>query len=706
MARTYTDQEPVPAAVITLATQESNLQHIIFQTRYDVEGFYSLRIDQIPGNKEKYQQKREEPCPNKLEWAIKALSVSLFRDWSTSTARVTLACNLDDASAFLPPLPKVDQFRGGQYPYLTIDDEIRIYAGYVAGANTNISAEMLDDIPIRLQNSVTAPDGTQVLQDIENYPQPNPEVGKLVPIFWGFIDKIDYDGSAKGSGHQVILSCRDRVRVLSDTTLINIPSLNGVFGNTGSTVTPQGRLSQIVSDVARAVNGYQINVADVDQDDLNCWKTIITPNESLDKNSAAEKSRRRQDTDARNANDPRRSILSAAENCEFYSAYDLANQGVNVRTSSTALPDTKDPSGFVRRASFKPMDAFSRPRFHMWLSRPPLTKNGEQSQWQVLDETPLKIIKWVATKEERSMDFFASHVNGDFCLVPRVLDTSGLLDEDRMYRTYFFRSYPPFRTLEDGSNVATTPPCRAQVILNLRCNTSIVGTFNRFTIVDNSNVSGAGLAMLQGVRLTIDRVPFILEGRDKDPAKPETADWVTPPCRQKLIYDGNLSNYGNQFGGALIVAQSVSAQLSRDVSGIEFTLLGDPTMYPGEAVRVYNTFLHDSFFQTQTGELVDILNKEAEQDKFFDFWSKNTPDSNRQNKKGEIDKTDDEKIVLTNKKDSETVKIMQESGTMITDARQLRLPVYKIRSIEHRLKTQGKNAGYTTVVAASMDINN
>ena len=673
--RTYSEHEQVPAAVITLATQESNKQHIIFQTRYDVKGYYT------PEGKtfEETKPADNANCPAKLEWAIKAVTVSLFRDWSQSGARVTLACNLKNADDELPRLPKVDIFRGGQYPYLTIDDEIRIYAGYVSSPFEDMDANMLDDVPI----SVIEPEYEDNAEDdkgltikgykkSEGIEQPNYVSGKLVPIFWGFIDKIDYDGNSRGGGHQVILSLRDRTRVLSDTTIMNIPSLNGVFGASGSTTLPQGRLSQIASDVARSVNGFQINIACSDQKNLNCWKTIITHPES-----------RTKDTDCGLNEDD---LDTASTLVEYYSAYDIANQG---RVSSLGREVTRDPSLFVRRSSFKIMDVKSRPRFHMWLSRPPLAKNNGTSQWQILDQPPLKIIKWIAAKEERSMDFFASHVNGDFCLVPRVLDTSGLEDEQRMYRTYFFKGYP--------KSVLSEPPCKTQVVINLRSYTSIVGTFNRFTVVDNSNTSGAGLSVLEGVKVSIDRVPYILDGNEKD----GTLRKPSPPCRQKIIQDGSLGTYSNSFGGALIVAQSVSAQLARDASGVEMTVLGDPTFYPGEAVRVYNTFLHDEGFQSQTGLYQDIIDKETAIDEFNKKWSSSNPNS-----AGIAGLGKNEKAVLSDATDSQRTKEVQEVGTMLTDINKLKLATYKIRNIEHVISTVGKNAGFTTKIACSMDINN
>jgi len=326
------------------------------------------------------------------------------------------------------------------------------------------------------------------------------------------------------------------------------------------------------------------------------------------------------------------------------------------------------------------MDHLSRPRFHMWLNRPPLAKEGGTANWQVLDRSPVSIIKWIAIKEERPLDFYASHVNGDFCLVPRVLDTSGFKDEYRNYRTYFFRDYPKL--------AGVNPPCAAQLILNMRAFTNIIGTYNRITIVDNSDTSGAGLSVLDHVSLTIDRLPFLLNNRK-----------VSPPCRLKLVYDGGLGTYRNSHGAALIVAMATSAQVSRDVSGIEFTILGDPTFYPGEAVRVYNTFLHDNNFVTQSGRTVDTLAKQEAYDKFQQRFSSN-PSAAATTVAGTIS------IMQSVEEDNQQIENLNRIGTIVTNKDNLNLPVYKVRSLEHKITTQGKKAGFTTTVLGSMDLNN
>ena len=659
--RTFHVEEPFPAACVTLATSETNRQEILFQTRYDVQGYNLIQKDLNDTNSyETEAEKLEEiktgvsQCST-LKWAIRNLTVSLFRDWSVSRARIVLTCNLPNINAPIPNLPDVSDFRGGLYPYLTVDDEIRIYAGYIDSPLTPITTDMLDEVPFPMQNE----EG----ENMEGMVQPQLNTGKLVPIFWGFIDKVDFDGSARGTGFQVILSCRDRTRVLSDTTLISVPSLSGVFGEKGSKVTTNGALHTIVSDVAKAVNGFQLNIDEADVQDNICWKRILTPDLKV---------KRTESTNDVVIDE----IEKAARLCELYSAYKASNEN---RYSTQQREDTRDPTLFTRRSAFKIMDQKSRPRFHMWLNRPPLAKENGTAQWQVLDKTPMSIIKWIAIKEERPLDFYASHVNGDFCLVPRVLDVSGFKDKTRNYRSYFFRSHPP----------ECAPPCASQLILNLRSFTTIVGTFNRFTIVDNSDTSGSGLSVLESVTLTIDRVPFILQER-----------YPTPPCRTKLIYDGGLGTYNNNnsYGAALIVAMSVSAQVSRDVSGVEFTLLGDPTFYPSEAVRVYNTFLHDQGFVSQTGRYQDMLGKQEKYDQFQNTYKDKKAAA--ANFEGTIS------VMKSDPADNKEIDILNRTGTLTTNRETLNLPVYKVRSLEHKISTQGKNAGFTTTVLASMDLNN
>ena len=156
--KTWNADASIPAAAITYAGGNGNNQPIIFTTQYDTEGFFS--------GKDAVQELQ-------LQWTIKNISVTLTRDWNTSQCLITLICNLPDIDSPIPPLPDVSVIRGGNYPYLSCEDEIRVYAGYMETATTCITPDLLDEIPF----SYFQLDGLEIKH--------NPEK-PLAPIFLGF----------------------------------------------------------------------------------------------------------------------------------------------------------------------------------------------------------------------------------------------------------------------------------------------------------------------------------------------------------------------------------------------------------------------------------------------------------------------------------------------------------------------------------------
>lgn len=667
MAKTYKPESSIPIAVVTLATPSNAQQHILFVSRYDVEGFYSINKNN-PNSQPQSKDTNKSDNTNKVDktdstssidkkliatelektqctslgWAIKHVSVSLLRDWGTSHALITLVANLPSFDSEIPSLPDVSKIRGGNYPFLTCEDEIRIYMGYVDSPFTPITADLLDEIVIDVGDGIHVPD-------------PNKP---LAPVFWGFIDKIDFDGSSRGTGINYILSCRDRTRIFADTQIISIPSLGGVLNGDGKSspeANANGAPWMIVRDVARATLGYSQAISSEDQQ--LCWKKIICPNDS------------------------------DADKVEFYSAFDDNNTNRKPSPIKDKLEgDTIDPTRWLRRATHKFMDKFSRPRFHMWLQRPPLAKNAGTSQWQVLDKSPMVILRWIANLEERPMDFFASHINGDFILGPRLLDSSGFRDPDRAFRTYFFRSWPK----KDSNGNDIPPPCANQLILSIRSFTSSIATFNRFVVVDSSETSGTNANVLSDVTVSIDAVPWLFDG------DPGCERFVKVPCRTKIIYDGNLSTYSNPSGGALLTAIAASKNWGRDVNGVQITLIGDPTWYPSEALRIYNSILHDVGVRTEAGTFSSVAQREVSYENNSDTYS-SSPAPHVSNKDDPADS------LSSNPLNNKVVKDTSRSGTQITNKSNLILPVYKVRSVVHSLITTGKNAGFTTTVAASTD---
>jgi hypothetical protein len=625
MAKTYSPDAVVPAAVVVYAGNKSPYQHILFTTKYDVKGYYTIlkaegpNINLTPAQIKNAQDLKTQDTV--LEWAIKSISIDLVRDWSVSTAMITLTCPLKDSLTPIPPLPNLKEIRGGNYPYLTVEDEIRVYMGYIDSPTTPITADMLDDYPV---------EPFQATGEMKHNPSK-----PFAPVFWGFIDKLDLLADARG-GVQYVISCRDRGRVFQDTKIISIPELAGPSNkdkNAGTGVA-EGRRDKILIQVAKAATG---DVPTADQTEPTCWKPILGAEEE--------------------------------PLAQSFTAYPTDN---NNRVSFTQEDAAEDPAKWMRFATHKVMDYLSRPRFHTWVQRPPLVKSqGGGSVFQILNRSPLEIIQFLAATEERPIDFFTSHVNGDFVFGPRVLDNSGFKDKLRSYRTYFFKDWPRDKA----------PPSVNQQIISMRATTSTLATYNRFVVID-SNTNGANAAtMAENIQVSLETLPWILSGDDRK---------IKPPCRNMIVFDGALSTYKSAAGGALIVGLSAARIWARDITAVQMTVMGDPTWYPSEAVRIYNSVLHDTHTLVDPGTDKSIKSKEEAIDEFNSSYSEGKPPGTP---KGGSPITEQ----------SELAQSTIRTSTIETNKDKLILPVYKVRSIKHKIITQGKSAGYTSEVAMVSD---
>lgn len=609
MARIWTSQANVPAAAITLATGSSNNQPILFTTQYGHSGEW------VASNS------TEGPQQTKLEWTIKSVNVTLVRDWNTSQAMIVLTCNLPNLDDDIPPLPDVSAFRGGNYPYLWCEDEIRIYMGYLDSLATPITADLLDDIPFDFE----ALDGTH------QYDRNKP----LVPTFWGFIDKIEFSGSS--TGFQIVVSCRDRTRVFADTRILSIPALQGTTKSQGSEAGPngegssrtfsQGDRAALLMQLAQGASGNALG----ESGGCNCWRSIEEGPYTV---SYLPESQQREGA-----------IAQAYEN----------------------------PTLWTRSAALTSMNDRADPRFHIWAERPPLVKGEANAVLQVFNKFPLEVVDQLAKSEERPIDFYASHINGDYVFGPRSLDTSGLEDETRVYRTYFFRKYP--------KQLSANPPAPNQMAISLKSLSSTMATFNKFVIVDSA-ANGSSSFLLENVEQGFYAVPWQLQGR-------------TPgvPCRTQVVYDGALASYDNPNQGALLLGLASARIWARDVNGVQMELLGDPTWFPGEAVRVYNTVLHDSnVFVTADSDAAEQFHYQLKQEV-----------------KEKADQAKEQSAQAKAQACSETIASQladkmfnQNPARVLTSSKDLVLPTYKVRVIQHKLNASGKR-GFTTTIQAVSD---
>lgn len=616
MARYYTTNEAIPAAAITYAGSNTPVQPVLFTTQ---SGYRDIKDERY------------------LCWTIRSIKVTVVRDWATSTAQIVLTTNIPNAEDRIPNLPDLSFIRGGNHPYLTYEDEIRIYAGWIDSPSTPICADMLDQYAIDLcpEGLAGRVDGAGVplCAPADEYPFRIDKSKPLVPIFWGFIDTISV---VADKGISCVIQCRDRTRIFSDTKIISIPSLQGSLVDSKSGGLASGNRDQIALQVARAAVGEIITGSDPKLN-KQCWKTILGPDKGA----------------------------------KVFTGY---TGDPNISLERNEPPE--DPAGWVRAATHKIMDSTSAPRFHIWLQRPPYKKGNGAAVFQILDRTPIEVISFLANTEERPTDFYASQVNGDFVLAPRVLDTSGFYDPNRMYRTYFYKTYPKDRSSE--------PPLANQMIINMRVASSSFSTFNRYVVVD-SETSGAYGDFMENIQMALEIENWSLANRT-----------VTPPCRNMIIYDGNLGSYegGSKAGAALLVGLTAGRTYSRELAAINMTVIGDPTLYPGEAVRVYNSVLHDFATSINPGTPESTAAIEQQQRDWEDLTSKESKARFDAQPAGSLNNFNTNAVGKEEVAKLETGRA--QSGSYI-------LPVYKVRSIQHNISSQGDDIGFTTRLEMVVD---
>ena len=616
--KTYSTEAATPAAAITLATGNSNTQPILFTNHF--------------GDKGTYENSEGKTKDVELKWVIKDITVTLTRDWPINQAQIVLTCELPDKSMREPPLPDVSIYRGGDNPYLGKEDEIRIYAGYVESSTTPITADLLDEIPFDFTDIKT-----QVKQS-HNKNKP------LCPIFWGFIDTMKYSGTPTGS--TLTIQCRDRVRVFADTRIVSLVAFQGKQNSEGNTktsvgdqvvdptATEQGIVSgdrtEILMQLANAAAGnpYGQNPRDLEKKGVTCWK-LVKPGE----------------------------IVKGF----------TVDQDKNI----TVQFPSEDPAQWVQTTTCRIMADKATPRFNIWNERPPIVKGESQATLQVLNKVPLEIIDFIAKTEERPMDFFASHINGDFILGPRVKDESGFADEHRSYRTYFHRTAP------DGMI-----PTYNQMIQKIEATDTTLFSFNNFIIIDSSKTKGGGTSLIGAIRKGYSALSTSLTKRSP-----------SPPCKTQIIYDGGLASYDNPELGATYLAMAHAKIWSRDITGIEMEVVGDPTFYPSEAIRVYNTYLHD--YKTYT---VMDSTKDTSKDirEYRDDVEKNVAPAMKT-------ETQDQKKDTS--ADNNLSKAIGKyfANRLPSDIDKFVLPYYSVRVVQHKLTTQG-DKGYTTKLSCVSDI--
>lgn len=539
----------------------------------------------------------------------------------------------------------VDGARAEDYSNIFPD---KVTTNYLEGRQSyKDNKELFNQLNLELQSIDKLIKAVQLKAGIKTKPY-TADPNKLAPIFWGFIDTVDFIGSSNSI--QIIYNLRDRSRILADTKLITIPYLNENKGERGAF---EGLRHKTLEGVYRAANGG------IYLDNNYKSASGLKWREGFDVGEVITLYDNKIDSSGRRINDQTDKITEIYKDA-------LAEQRIKF---SAAIEDPARwviANSFLQASDIKGNTSYKNydPLFHIWTLQPPLVSGSGATTMQIINKSPFEILGYMQVTEVMPIDYYCSHVNGHFIFGPRILDTSGLDDLDRGNRTYFF--FDCFDKL----------PQSRSLIKNIRVQTSTIGVYNRFTIAaaDFNNATNASLSDLLSI---VDITPVNTRNRKI-------------PIKQHIITDPKIAKEANKEGAAQALALTAASNMARDNTTIIMKVLGDASFNPGEAIRVFNTVLHskDTFtFNGQTATSSSFLKTLYEQVEKI----KAAP-------KAQVDK--DKKIANL----SQVLETIRNNSGIFTDDLNNVLPMYKVRAITHTLKATGADAGFITKIVAVADI--
>lgn len=442
-------------------------------------------------------------------WVIKKARVMITRFWDASTFYLVLQAHVPNFSSRIPELPKIKD-----YP-LQAEDDIEIWAGY--------------------SNEVDVAD-----RDFQR-------------IFIGSIDIMTWVGSDR-EGVTLSVQGRDRMKWLMDSTISYnaVTDANDSRAFTAENIrSGEGDLiprSDIILELAQRGIGFVPGI------DTGAKRAILKGDVydvSIDKENKI--------------NQPD----------WLYNSEDLTRNKVKLsnidRSAYRIIPGDNGPGiDFGREVTDQVSN--KNPSFNMYVTRPGFSAVDESIGGiglQVVDQTPIDYIKYLAQQEIYPTELFQDHKNGDIYYTPRLNDTIGLdypseKSKRRLYRTYFYRPESLFSELvlpEDYSIDIR------QQILVLKEESSSLSVRTNY-IVGNSSTGSGG----NEVVINFQSKPSSWKNRDY-------------PSRYMQIND-ELIDTAFEAGA---VASAKARIFSRDTRSGMMTIQGDPTFSPGECVQIYGS---------------------------------------------------------------------------------------------------------------------
>lgn len=480
-------------------------------------------------------------------WVVQSASCSIQRFWNSSTATIKVTCEALEPNYFAPPLPLISNPEDNIIHPIGPEDNICIWMGYVDSLFTK---------------------GEDLVQLMEGN-KPN-----LMRVFVGVVDTVGLTGT--DAGFNYTFQCRDRVRYLMETTVSLSPFdlkndreyMNLALGGTNSVVAR----SQMILRLAQLGIGHvQLGTDKKEVKVINGLKIESGLIKDLGE-------------------------ITKAENTSIISA-DFGNKA--------AMPPPDYFYNYADRplasdTKTKNLDLSPHPKFNIITSRLPFSTESVAKEYTIEQQIPIEIIKWLSNQEAYPTEVFSSPQDGDFYYIPRASDLSGLADPKRFYRTYYYRYQPPglgeSQTLDPIAETypslkldtgldpkATkleldfTAPFRqlpdwAVGIINWREEFTTNAMFTNYLIANNSpNSTKDGNVTLMSMAA---RPPF-LSGR-------------SIAGRNKYIIDETINNRQE----AIAVGVQMARIHSKETRTAAMTILGDPSLIPGEVVQVVGSPLH------------------------------------------------------------------------------------------------------------------
>jgi murein DD-endopeptidase MepM/ murein hydrolase activator NlpD len=503
-------------------------------------------------------------------WVVQSASCSVQRFWNSSTATIKVTCEALEPNYFAPPLPLISNPEDNIIHPIGPEDNICIWMGYVDSLFTK---------------------GEDLIKLMEG-DKPN-----LMRVFVGVVDTVGLTGT--DAGFNYTFQCRDRVRYLMETAVSLSPFdlkndreyMNLALGGTNSVVARSEmilRLAQLgIGHVQLGKDEKEVKVINGLRIDRGLIKDL--------------------------------GEITKAENTSIVSA----DFGSKVAMPPADYFYNYDKRPLAADTKTKTLDLSPHPKFNIITSRLPFSTESVAKEYTIEQQIPIDIIKWLSNQEAYPTEVFSSHQDGDLYYVPRASDLSGLADPKRFYRTYYYRYQPPglgeaqtldpmaktYPNVKIDSGLAPdaakleldfTAPFRqmpdwAVGIINWREEFTTNAMFTNYLIANNApNSTKDGNVTLMSMAA---RPPF-LAGR-------------SIAGRNKYIIDETINNRQE----AIAVGVQMARIHSKETRTAAMTILGDPSLIPGEIVQVVGSPLHrelgtlEALIAERFG-LVDYLKRE------------------------------------------------------------------------------------------------